>query len=536
MQAWLQNRWQALRSAPRGSQLYWAGMACALALGVFLRLNGYLGRTISLWLDEALWAPRFLERPLLELGIRPLGFVWLTRLVVQLGGASEAWFRFLPNLAGLASLALMPFVACRLLAARPLRLLLVLLFAIHPALVDLSNEFKPYSFEVLVHLLPLALFLRFEQTQGTGWLWALLGYLPVSFLLAYNVAFAFPGLLLLCCWRCWRAGRRSLLVATLVCGLLCGATSLGVYKALLSGIAREDRTESYWGKKYDVFYRSSEERSRVDWTVDKYADMAALIGLRRQLWSDYGRLPVRIAQELGSLERWLWIALYGCGVVALWRRRAGELLLLVAPLGVLVLLNALGKWPLGAFRTNLFTAVYLFPVPFMGLQLLSDQSRTLGRALTAMVVVLSVAPGFLFGFDWHGHKRTWTRDHHQREVIERIYELRRQQLAKTPNLPRARLVLDLHTYESHEYYLNVHPEFSAKYRKFFQANFIQDNVGSNTLVSRAKQRLRGSEPVWMVASKTSSSEAIEDLAKSGVEVLARERIADQHLILILDRN
>jgi hypothetical protein len=537
MQTSVRDWWRGFRLASPEVQRYRVALALVLVLGVFLRLRGYLGEPISMWLDEALWAPRFVNRSLLALGIRPIGFVWLTRALVSAFGATEIWFRFLPNLGALGSLLLMPYVASRLLESRALQLLLVLLFAIHPALVDFANEFKPYSFEVLVHLVPIALYLRYEQTRSLRWLYALLVYLPLSFLLAYNMAFAFPGLLLLALRAAWQSSaRRNLVLATVLTGALCAGVAGGVYKLALTKVTSESRTESYWGKKYDVFYLRSEERSRVDWTADKYGDLAALIGLRRELWADPGRLPVNVAQELGSIDRWLWIGLSLAGLVGLYRKRRHHLLLFAAPLVVLVLVNALSKWPFGAFRTNMFLSVYLFPVPFFGLELLSGQSLARKQGLIGAVLLTCVAPGFLFGFDWQGHKRTWTRDHYERQVIERLYELRQAQLRERPDAPRAPLILDLHTHESHAYYLGTHPTFSAKYAQFFRQNFAVDEVGSNAVVKKVQQRLRRGEPVWVVVSKELATQALLEFAGSRARVLKKEDIRGEHLILLLSRD
>lgn len=537
MQTWTRDAWGSFKRASPDLRWYWLAMAAVLLLGVFLRLNGYLGPQISLWLDEALWAPRFVDKPLLSLGIRPIGFVWLTRLFASWFGATELTFRFLPQVGALGSLALMPYVASRLLEARLPRLLLVLLFAIHPALVDFAKEFKPYSLEVLVHLLPIALFLRFEQTGRTRVIYALLAYLPLAFLFAYNIAFAFPGLLLLALRAAWRSeSRRRLVVATLLSGALCAGVPAVVYKLALSKVTTAERTESYWGKKYDVFYLPSDEQSRVDWTAQKYGDLAALIGLRRELWSDPGRLPARVAAELGSVDRWLWIAFSVAGLVALWRKQRHQLLLLFAPLLVLVLVNALSKWPFGAFRTNIFMSAYLFPVPLLGLELLATGKVWRERALLGAVLLTCVVPGFLFGFDWHGHKRTWTRDHYQRQVIERLYDLRQAQLREQPDAPRAPLVLDLHTYESNNYYVRTHPTFSAKYGPFFERNFAIEKVGSNAVVRKVQQRLKRSTPVWVVASKDSATQALLEFAKANAHVLKREDIRGEHIILLLQRD
>ena len=112
-----------------------------------------------------------------------------------------------------------------------------------------------------------------------------------------------------------------LIAATLLSGVLCAAVAGGVYKVALTNVTNEKRTENYWGKKYDVFYRKNDDQARVDWMLGKYADMAALVGLRRNLWHDYGHMSERLAIELGAVDRWLWVGLDVAGLIALWRAR-----------------------------------------------------------------------------------------------------------------------------------------------------------------------------------------------------------------------
>ena len=182
-----------------------------------------------------------------------------------------------------------------------------------------------------------------------------------------------------------------------------------------------------------------------------------------------------MATELGSLDRWLWVVLDVAGLLALWRKEQHYLLLFLAPVAALALVNAFGKWPFGAFRTNMFMSVYLFPIPILGLELLGSGNQTRKRALLGLVLATSVVPGFLFGFDWHGHKRTWTRDHYERQVIERLYALR--QAAARPSsqahrapaslLRSAHLVPDLTSY----YLKLTTPTFSAKIPSLFRRQF-----------------------------------------------------------------
>jgi hypothetical protein len=535
---WLRNWWRETWRAPIAQRAFVLGMFLSLALGVFLRLNSYLGHSISLWFDEAMWGSRVLHRELLQFGIRPIGFIWLTRVIVNTFGATEIWLRLLPNLSALAALFLMPYVASRFLDNRLLRVLLVLLFAIHPALVDFANEFKPYGFEVLLHLIPIVLYLRLEQTQRLGYFYALLAYLPICFLLAYNISFVYPGVLLLLLRYAWQsASRRRLLTATLVSGALCLGTSVGIYKLALNKVVKEERTENYWGRKYDVFYHPKEKASRVDWTLERSNDMLAFIGLRRDSWLDGPRkIDEKAARELGSADRLLWIGLSAVGLWALWRQRRAHLLLLGMPLLVVLGANWVGKWPLGAFRTNIFASVYLFLFPLIGMEVLAKLGGVAQRALAVAVIGLNLLPGFLYGFDWHGHKRTYTRDHYQREVLAKLHDYRVKQLKDHPEYGQARLVMDSHTWHPHLYYLNDHPVFRERYRAFFKRNFNQDHVGRGSLGPKVMQRIqRDDQPVWVVASKPTVMEEVDNYAKKNTKVLIREEIDGQHLILLLGK-
>jgi hypothetical protein len=537
MLAKVRNWWVALRERRVEDLGFEGGMAIALLLGVFLRVNGWLGHHISFWLDEAMWAIRLLSRPLIELGIRPIGFVAITRLLVRTFGATEVWFRFLPAMGAIGSLLLMPYIASQLLKSKWLRFLLVLMFAIQPALVDYANEFKPYSWEVLVHTVPVALYLRFRQTDRSRWFYALLGYLPLSFLLAYNMAFAFPGLLLLCLGTAWRSPeRRKQVGATLLSGALCAGLGLLMFQLSLKKVTHEERTENYWGQKYDVFYEKSEELSRVAWTFKKYNDMAAFVSIRREYWADSGKVSETHARELGALDRLFWTCLSFAGLWALWRQRRDLLFVLFAPLVVMLLGNLLGKWPLGAFRTNIWVMAYTLPLPFLGMQWVAV-TRRIGAGIAALVLTLTVVPGFCFGFDWHGHKRTFTRDFYAREVIQKLYAYRNVQLAKNPNLPRARLLLEPHTWYSYTYYVQYHPGYSAKYGKFFENNFIVDKVGQSTLNGKLPQQLRkakGEQGLWLVSSGRRHFDDMRRGANRKVTVVIDEKIANEHVIMYVE--
>ena len=129
-----------------------------VGLGALLRLDQYLSDR-SLWLDESLLALNVIDRPIAELAEpldlsqgAPLGFLVSTKLIVLAFGKSEAVFRLLPLLSGMAVLAFYFLLARRVSSVRA-SLLGVALLACSSSFIYYSAEFKQYSTEVAVALL-----------------------------------------------------------------------------------------------------------------------------------------------------------------------------------------------------------------------------------------------------------------------------------------------------------------------------------------------------------------------------------------------
>ncbi len=126
----------------------------ALLIGTALRAFHLLeGR--SLYIDEARLALNIGSRSLVGL-LRPLDyeqtapipFLFAEKLATALGGMNEVALRFVPFVAGVAALFLLYRLAARLLPA-PAAALATALGAVSPALIQYSNEAKPYSIDAL---------------------------------------------------------------------------------------------------------------------------------------------------------------------------------------------------------------------------------------------------------------------------------------------------------------------------------------------------------------------------------------------------
>ena len=145
----------------------WAVLG-VVAVGVALRLGRYVSDR-SLWLDESLLALNLTTRSyraLLEtLDFNqgaPIGFLWAERLVLGALGDSELSLRLFPLLVGLAALLLFYLVARQVL--QPLGFLVsLLLFATMEPFVRYSAEVKQYGLDVAVTLALVYLYVRLAE-------------------------------------------------------------------------------------------------------------------------------------------------------------------------------------------------------------------------------------------------------------------------------------------------------------------------------------------------------------------------------------
>jgi hypothetical protein len=160
--------------APLGAQRpVWLLPAALCAFGAALRLWQY-GADASLWADEANLALNIIERPLRGLlgpldyrQVAPPGWLLLERVAIRLFGEGEHALRLLPLLGSLAALPLGWHVARRILAPGLGPPLALGLLATGIPFIFYGAQVKPYSTDVAVAFLLLALALAVRQ-DGAG--------------------------------------------------------------------------------------------------------------------------------------------------------------------------------------------------------------------------------------------------------------------------------------------------------------------------------------------------------------------------------
>lgn len=509
---------QALRTRDRSERVSLALTLALLLLGVYLRTRGYLWDVIAVDVDEGGWARMLVSRPIAELSTRPVLFMVVTRFLVQVFGAWETMLRFLPWSLGIVALFGSPFLAARLVQSTAARLLFVAIISVHPGAIDLAKEFKPYSVSLAAHALLVWGALSYGATLRLRTLLLALGWAPLAIWFAQDVAMIYPGLFLALLWDARRASIRHVL---LVCagGVLTVVTLGLLYVFVWSQIelGRSGGEATFWGRKYGTFHIPEEGgQSYAGWLLDRLFEMSAFPGLRNRLW-EMRLLPEGAFDKLRLADEWLWAGLAALGVVAIVARRSLRLgLLLVLPLVTLCLLNWLGFWPLGAFRTNLFLLVYTAALATLAVDELGRRVR--GTAWTlAPVLVIVLLPLVAFEKSWHANKRIFSESSAFPSALRRLLRSQGAEFAGPPET----VILDNRTCGSWKFYTNLHPGV----RRWLPSDL--DNRLSpkcmNRLTSQAiRERVRDEDRrVWLILNMGRSIRLFSDGAPRGLEVTER---------------
>ena len=161
-------RWWGRRRA----DLYWAAGVCAVLIGVDVLLRAYLGRPF--WYDE-IWRGHFVSEPLgtfwpeLARANTPSAVGWV--IVERLCGDVLGWHTWALRLPGFLALPLLGAGIVLLIAPFAGRLaatFAALWICLNSTLLDLGTQLKPYSFEALVAVVAVLLWLHGERRVDGG--------------------------------------------------------------------------------------------------------------------------------------------------------------------------------------------------------------------------------------------------------------------------------------------------------------------------------------------------------------------------------
>jgi hypothetical protein len=207
--------------------------------GLAFRFIG-LGR--SIWLDEA-WVANSVTAGSLAgmfyypswLQTSPPLFLVLVRGTVHSCGLSNSVLRLIPLLFGVLAAVSMFILSRRVLLPR-YALPAWTMFVLSPLAIRYSKELKQYSSELAATTTILLVCIMYLEHPTSRRFWVLLGTTTAGLLIAYSVAFALPGIILVVCLRPiqfgfaqpvstirkWSGLTRGLIFAAVAGGILIG--------------------------------------------------------------------------------------------------------------------------------------------------------------------------------------------------------------------------------------------------------------------------------------------------------------------------
>jgi len=252
----------------------------------------------------------------------------------------------------------------------------------------------------------------------------------------------------------------------------------------------DPKESAYWGNKYGVFHTAGNPESYARWLLHRCQDLLELPGLRRKRWQSRivsgGELDA-----LRSVDAVVWTIVASAGALSLiMRRRWVRVTLLVAPFVTLWVFNALGFWPMGAFRTNLCMLIYVAALAAAGL----DGGRTTPAwgPTFLPVAVLVLVPLVAFERDWHETKRFFCYDGSFLESMTVIAARRSGDQSRR----REPLVLGHKMCSEWEYYTQVHPD-ADEYRALVARWVAPRCAGRNGLEKIIRDVARPGLRVWV---------------------------------------
>jgi len=486
------------------SKYSWASRVIFIALlmtiiaGIGFRSAGYFDGTISLWLDESTWLKRLLNNPITELGKRPIGYMWLSKILIGVR-LDEALIRMTSYIPSLLSIWLTYLISIKVFKSRVTVFIAVYLFCLNPIFIAFAKEFKPYAMEAFVHLFLVWLTLRYTEAQTRILLGCLLISCFIGLTLAYNIMFLFPSIMLVLMAKSYQQGDKRAFGILLASSLSLILLIVVLKMTLLSSLNFE-RQEIYWGKKYGVFFLGHGLVDQIAWLFWKYAGIVQASLQAKVFWSFNPHLELLLTPII-------YIA-HIVGFVALvLRRNVTHSLLFILPIAVIILFNILGMWPFKAFRTNLFMFSYFAFITLVGLDfLLTSQWRPVKISAIAIAIFM-VLVSLPLDLSYHNIKRKESLSYHSemRNVLEHIY---RTDTAFFEGNASGTIYIDGHSLPQVNFYTFGHPVTAPKLEPFF-SNYIfrirrtKTGTGMKNFLRNRLRNKHSGERVWIIISKRS---------------------------------
>jgi hypothetical protein len=353
--------------------------AIAIVVGIALRVVEF-ARNRPLWLDEAMLSLNIATRSFVDLArpldydqSAPVGYLWLERLAVTIGGVNEMSLRAVPFVAGLVLVPLVWLVARRLAGATT-AVLAAVLAALSLSLITFSAEAKQYGVDPLVTASIAWFAVRVANVPSDRRRWLRLVAVGVAgLLLSQPAVFALGGagvaLALHPAVRRDATARRYAALAAIAWGVTFALLYLSLYRATA----------------HSAYMRSFWEGTFLD-------PRAPDIFLRLRLFAIAAYTAPTLTGQTAGYE-WAMAIAWATGVWTLWRRRRFTAVIVATPLILATLACVVGRY---AVMDRLFLfAAPLTLIAYASLLAWAVErlpARAVAMTLTAACTALALAP------------------------------------------------------------------------------------------------------------------------------------------------
>ena len=353
-----------------------------LAAALYVRLPGYDGR--PLWIDE-LWRVnlildpdllrRYLSSPDVYTAITSPLYAAFTRTIALFGRSPEV-LRLGALLPGLAAVVVAFLLALRARAGLLAAAAASFAFALNADFVRYSNELKPYAFEVFVHLacvLALLGLLLLPEVSRRRWA-AFFMVLAAALLSAANAVTLLPAMAAAVLLHARLSPQTSLREPLTAFAGLAGLAAL-MYFFVWSHGSDEDLVR-YWSWGFNADGAGQHAAFLADRLGEMWKAAFSLVGppMARFPFHRTAVLALVAAAACHFVYRKQFVAGIGSRIV----------LFYLVFFAVLVCLNYLGMWPLGALRPNLFVYAHLIALLFL---LVASIPSRLARGVISSVLL-----------------------------------------------------------------------------------------------------------------------------------------------------
>jgi hypothetical protein len=230
------------------------------------------------------------------------------------------------------------------------------------------------------------------------------------------------------------------------------------------------------------------------------------------------------------MYRAVFVVLNVAGLTEIIRRKKWrEGLLLLLPLGTMAGFNALGFWPFGPFRANLFTLVYLAAIAGTAVDRMPRRVRVYDFAPVGLLILL---PLFVFERRWHAAKPIKMSSHFP-DVMRTLIHMH------GPVRPGHKdvLVADAYSCPMYHYYGEYHPlakTLGEELHQRFVLNCRSDRVPN--MFNNARNALK--EPgdhSWLLVSRMEFFDKLNRPLAGDVKLIATRNVGGLHRILAFEK-